>query len=121
MDFVYKLPRTRNGYDGIWVVVDRLTKSAHFIPVRENYSMSQLAERFISEVVKYHGVPVSIISDRDPRFYFEVLGSFSASIWIKITLQHSLSSSNRWAVRENYPDSGRYVEIVSSAVWRCLA
>ncbi|KAM1242836.1 hypothetical protein ACFX2G_035146 [Malus domestica] len=68
MDFVYKLPRTRNGYDGIWVVVDRLTKSAHFIPVRENFSLNQLAERFVSEVVRYHGVPVSIISDRDPRF-----------------------------------------------------
>ena len=68
MDFVYKLPRTQNGYDGIWVIVDRLTKSAHFIPVREKFSLNRLAELFISKVVKYHGVPVSIISDRDPRF-----------------------------------------------------
>ena len=44
MDFVYKLPRTRNGYDGVWVIVDRLTKSAHFIPVREKYSLNKLAE-----------------------------------------------------------------------------
>ncbi|CAN6680351.1 unnamed protein product [Malus baccata var. baccata] len=58
MDFMYKLPRTRNGYDGIWVIVDRLTKSAHFVPVRENYSLSHLAEQFISEVVKYYGVLV---------------------------------------------------------------
>ncbi|CAN6580742.1 unnamed protein product [Malus baccata var. baccata] len=57
MDFVYKLPHTRNGYDDIWVVVDRLTKSAHFIPVREKYSLSRLAELFISKIVKYHGVP----------------------------------------------------------------
>ena len=68
MDFVYKLPRTRNGYDGIWVIVDRLTKLAHFIPVREKYSLSKLAELFISKIVKYHGTPVGIISDRDPRF-----------------------------------------------------
>ncbi|KAM1731966.1 hypothetical protein ACFX11_017778 [Malus domestica] len=68
MDFVYKLPRTQNGYDGIWVVVDRLTKSAHFIPVREKYSLSRLAKLFISQIMKYHGVPVNIISDRDPRF-----------------------------------------------------
>ncbi|KAB2595534.1 S ribonuclease [Pyrus ussuriensis x Pyrus communis] len=68
MDFVYKLPRTHNGFDGIWVIVDRLTKSAHFIPVREKYSLGRLAELFISKIVKYHGVPVSIVSDRDPRF-----------------------------------------------------
>ncbi|CAN6680182.1 unnamed protein product [Malus baccata var. baccata] len=78
MDFVYKLPRTRNGYDGIWVIVDRLTKSAHFILVRDNYSLSQLAELFISEIVKYHRVSVSIISNRDPKFWVafqEALGS----------------------------------------------
>ncbi|KAM1427706.1 hypothetical protein ACFXTO_020221 [Malus domestica] len=68
MDFMYKLPRTQNGYDGIWVVVDRLTKLAHFIPVREKYLLSRLAKLFISQNVKYHGVPVNIISDRDPRF-----------------------------------------------------
>ena len=66
MDFVYKLPRTQNGHDGIWVIVDRLTKSAHFIPMREKYSLSRLAELFISKIVKYHRVPVSIISGRDP-------------------------------------------------------
>ncbi|KAM1370587.1 hypothetical protein ACFX2F_041029 [Malus domestica] len=68
MDFVYKLPRTRNGFDGIWVIVDRLTKSAHFIPVREKYPLNKLAKLFITKIVKYHGVPVNIISDRDPRF-----------------------------------------------------
>ncbi|CAN6700958.1 unnamed protein product [Malus baccata var. baccata] len=68
MDFVYKLLRTQNGYDDIWVVVDRLTKSAHFIPVREKYSLSRLAKLSISQIVKYHGVPVNIIFDRDPRF-----------------------------------------------------
>ena len=68
MDFVYKLPRTRNGYDRVWVIVDPLTKSAHFIPVREKYSLNKLAELFLLKIVKYHGMPVSIISDRDSRF-----------------------------------------------------
>ncbi|XP_068336671.1 uncharacterized protein [Pyrus communis] len=59
MDFVYKLPCTHNGFDGIWVIVDRLTKSTHFIQVREKYSLGRLAELFISKIVKYHGVPLS--------------------------------------------------------------
>ncbi|CAN6712632.1 unnamed protein product [Malus baccata var. baccata] len=60
MDFVYKLPRTRNGFDGIWVIVDRLTKSAHFIPVREKYPLNKLAKLFITKIVKYHGVPEAL-------------------------------------------------------------
>ncbi|KAM2191798.1 hypothetical protein EV2_028320 [Malus domestica] len=68
MDFVYKLPRTQNGYDGIWVIVNQLTKSAHFIPVWEKYLLSRLAELFVSKMMKYHGISVSIILDQDPRF-----------------------------------------------------
>ncbi|CAN6711784.1 unnamed protein product [Malus baccata var. baccata] len=60
MDFVYKLPRTRNGFDGVWVIVDRLTKSAHFIPVREKYPLNKLAKLFIMKIVKYHGVPEAL-------------------------------------------------------------
>ncbi|VVA37215.1 PREDICTED: Retrotransposable element Tf2, partial [Prunus dulcis] len=67
MDFVFKLHRTRNKHDGVWVIVDRLTKSAHFLPVRANYTLSKLAQLFIDEIVRLHGVPVSITSDRDPR------------------------------------------------------
>ncbi|GJY54435.1 putative reverse transcriptase domain-containing protein [Tanacetum coccineum] len=68
MDFVTKLPRTANGYDTIWVIVDRLTKSAHFLPMRENDPMEKLMKLYMKEVVTRHGVPVSIISDRDGRF-----------------------------------------------------
>ncbi|XP_068329661.1 uncharacterized protein [Pyrus communis] len=84
MDFVYKLPRTRNGYDSIWVIVHRLTKSAHFIPVRGKYSLSRLAELFISKIVKYHGVPVSIISDRDPRFTSKVWVAFQEALGLRL-------------------------------------
>ncbi|GJX15082.1 putative reverse transcriptase domain-containing protein [Tanacetum coccineum] len=68
MDLVTKLPRSSSGYDAIWVIVDRLTKSAHFLPIREDYKTEKLARIYINEIVARHGVPVSIISDRDGRF-----------------------------------------------------
>ncbi|GJW46600.1 hypothetical protein Tco_0078246 [Tanacetum coccineum] len=68
MDFVTKLPKMANGYDTIWVIVDRLTKSAHFLPMRENDPMEKLMKLYMKEEVTRHGVPVSIISDRDGRF-----------------------------------------------------
>ncbi|GJZ78310.1 putative reverse transcriptase domain-containing protein [Tanacetum coccineum] len=68
MDFVTKLPKTSQGYDTIWVIVDRLTKSAIFTPIRETDPLDKLARLYMKEVVTRHGIPVSIISDRDPRF-----------------------------------------------------
>ncbi|GJW65091.1 reverse transcriptase domain-containing protein [Tanacetum coccineum] len=68
MDFITKLPRTRSGHDAIWVVVDRLTKSAHFLAIREDYSTEKLARLYTDEIVARHGVSVSIILDRDARF-----------------------------------------------------
>ncbi|GJZ81274.1 putative reverse transcriptase domain-containing protein [Tanacetum coccineum] len=68
MDLVTKLPRSSGGYDAIWVIVDRLTKSAHFLPIREDYKTEKLARIYINEIVARHGVPVSIISDCDGRF-----------------------------------------------------
>ncbi|GJY28187.1 putative reverse transcriptase domain-containing protein [Tanacetum coccineum] len=68
MDLVRKLPKSSSGYDAIWVIVDRLTKSAHFLPIREDYKTEKLARIYINEIVARHGVPVSIISDRDGRF-----------------------------------------------------
>nr|GEW38817.1 putative reverse transcriptase domain-containing protein [Tanacetum cinerariifolium] len=68
MDFITKLPRSKNGYDTIWVIVDRMTKSAHFLAIRENYSTERLARIYIDEIVVRHGVHMSIISDRDGRF-----------------------------------------------------
>ncbi|GJR91572.1 putative reverse transcriptase domain-containing protein [Tanacetum coccineum] len=68
MDFVTKLLMTQSRNDTIWVIVDRLTKSAHFLPMRENDPMDNLTRLYLKEVVTRHGVPVSIICDRDPRF-----------------------------------------------------
>ncbi|GJV60695.1 putative reverse transcriptase domain-containing protein [Tanacetum coccineum] len=68
MDFVTKLPKSSQGYDTIWVIVDRLTKSAIVTPMRETNSMEKFARLHLKEVVKWQGIPVSIICDRDPRF-----------------------------------------------------
>ncbi|GKD48606.1 putative reverse transcriptase domain-containing protein [Tanacetum coccineum] len=68
MDFITKLARSSSGHDAIWVIVDRLTKSAHFLAIREDYSMEKLSRLYIDEIVARHGVPTSIISDRDRCF-----------------------------------------------------
>ena len=68
MDFVIGLPRTFRKHDAIWVIVDRLTKSSHFLPIQQNDSLDKLARLYVAEIVRLHGVPVSIVSDRDPRF-----------------------------------------------------
>ena len=68
MDFVVELPVTGRKHDSVWVVVNRLTKSAHFLPVRTDYSFNKLTELYIMEIVQLHGIPISIISDREPRF-----------------------------------------------------
>nr|XP_012466266.1 unnamed protein product [Gossypium raimondii] len=68
MDFVSGLPLTPSKKYAIWVIVDRLTKLAHFIPIRIDFPLDKLAELYVSQIVKLHGVPISIVLDRDPRF-----------------------------------------------------
>ena len=68
MDFIVGLPRSSRGMDSIWVIVDRLTKSAHFLPVKTFYNADKLANIYMTEIVRLHGVPVSIVSDRDSEF-----------------------------------------------------
>ena len=68
MDFIVGLPRTQNGYDSIWVIVDHLTKVAHFIPVKTTYKGLRLAELYIARIVCLHGVPKRIVSDRGSQF-----------------------------------------------------
>ena len=68
MDFVVGLPRTPRGMDSIWIAVDRLTKSTHFLPVRTTFNACRLATIYVDEIVRLHGVPVSIVSGRDPKF-----------------------------------------------------
>jgi len=68
MDFVMGLPLTASKKNAIWVIVDRLIKSAHFIAIRDSWNVDRLAQIYIKEVIRLHGVPQNIISDRDSRF-----------------------------------------------------
>ena len=68
MDFITGLPLTQQGHDSIWVVVDRLTKSAHFIPVNTVYHAGKYVELYVSQIMRLHGVPRTIISDWGPQF-----------------------------------------------------
>ncbi|GKG23765.1 putative reverse transcriptase domain-containing protein, partial [Tanacetum coccineum] len=67
-DFIIGLPRTPSGYDLIWVIVDQLTKSAHFLPVKTADGMEKLTQLYLKEIICRHGVLISIISDRDSKF-----------------------------------------------------
>ena len=66
MDFVVGLLKTQKGYNSIWVIVDRLTKSAHFLPIKSTHFAVQYARLFLNHIVSLHGVPISIVSDRGP-------------------------------------------------------
>ncbi|KAD4888293.1 hypothetical protein E3N88_20366 [Mikania micrantha] len=86
MDFITKLPRTARGYDSIWVIVDRLTKAAHFLPIRETNRVEELARIYINEIVCRHGVPLNIISDRDDRFIAHFWKSLQSAFGTQLNL-----------------------------------
>nr|GFB06744.1 putative reverse transcriptase domain-containing protein [Tanacetum cinerariifolium] len=86
MDFITKLPKSSQGYDAIWVIVDRLTKSAIFTPIREIDPMVKLARIYLKEVFTRHGIPVSIISDRDPRFVSNFWRSLQNTLGTKLDM-----------------------------------
>ena len=67
MDFMTALPRIPSGHEVVWMIVDRLMKSAHFIPLRVECSLEKIADIYVQEIMRLHGVPVDIVSDRDPR------------------------------------------------------
>ena len=76
MDFVTHFPRISRGHDRVWVIVDCLTKLAHYLDVGMTFTLEELYRLYIQEIVRLHGVPVSIVSDRDPRFTTHIWKSF---------------------------------------------
>ncbi|GJS30086.1 putative reverse transcriptase domain-containing protein [Tanacetum coccineum] len=86
MDFITKLPKTSSGYDTIWVIVDHLTKSAHFLPIKENDSMERLTRLYLKEVIARHGIPVSIICDHDGRFTSNFWRSFQKALGTRLDM-----------------------------------
>ena len=86
MDFVVGLPRTPANHDSVWVIIDRLTKSAHFIPINIRYSLEKQTQLYIKEVVRLHGIPLSIVSDRDPQFTSRFWQSLHEALGTKLRL-----------------------------------
>lgn len=78
------LPRKLHGFNSIWVIVDRLTKFAHFLPVKTTYNRTKYAELYIKEIIRLHGILISIMSDRDPRFTFALWKSFHTALGTKL-------------------------------------
>ena len=85
MDFVTHLPPTQQKHDAVWVIVDRLTKSAHFRAVRMTFTLERFWLLYIREIVRLHGVPVSIVSDKDPRFMAHFWKSFQKAMGTRLT------------------------------------
>ena len=86
MDFVTHFPRTQQKHDAVWVIVDQLTKSAHFLAVRMTFALERLCRLYMREIVWLHGVPVSIVSDRDPRFIVHFWKSFQKAMGTQLTM-----------------------------------
>ena len=86
MDFATHLPRTQQKHDAVWVIVDRLTKSAHFLAVRMAFTLKRFCLLYIREIVRLHGVPVSIVLDRDSRFTTHFWKSFQKAMGTRLTM-----------------------------------
>ena len=84
MDFVSGLSRSPKGHDAIWVIVDRMTKSTHFLPIQMNYSLDRLAQLYVDEIVRLHGVPTSIVSNRYSRFTSHFLGGVQKALGTRL-------------------------------------
>ena len=84
--FVTHLPWTPQGHDAVWVIVDQLTKLAHFLVVRMTFTLERFCRLYIREIVLLHGVPVSIVSDRDPRFTTHFWKTFQKAMGTRLTM-----------------------------------
>ena len=89
-----RLLRTLGGYNAIWVIVDQLTKSPHFLPMKLSFSMDRLSSLYVKEVVRMHGVPVSIVSDRDPSFTSQFWQSLQKAMGTNVRSSHLSTRSD---------------------------
>ncbi|MCO5593967.1 hypothetical protein L7F22_047986 [Adiantum nelumboides] len=105
MDFIFDLPRTQNGHDGIWTFIDRFSKLAHFVPVKKTAKPDHLARLFVAQIFRLHGMPETTVSDRDPRF----TSLFLTAIWANIGTRLQFSSSF-------HPQTDGQSEIANSVV-----
>ena len=113
MDFVTGLPLTLKKKDAVWVVVTRLTKLAHFIPVRTGYSPDKLVELYIDEIVRLYGVSISIILDRDPRFTSRFWKNLQEALGTKLNFSTAFHPQTDGFLKERF----RFSKIFSATVF----
>ena len=113
MDFVSGLSLMQKKHDSVWVIIDRLTKLAHFIPVKIDSSMDRLAELYVDEIVRLHGVSLSIVSDPDPKF--------TSRFWneLQSTLVSRLNFSTSFHLQTN-GQSERSIEVLDDMLQGCV-
>ena len=113
MDFVTHLPRTPQRHDAVWVIVDRLTKSAHFLAMRMTFSLERFYRLYIREIVRLHGVPVSIVSDRDPRFTVQFWKSFQKAMGTRLTMSTTFHP-------QTYGQSEMTIQVLEDMLRACV-
>ena len=113
MDFVTHLPRTPQGHDVVWVIVDQLTKSAHFLTVQMTFTLKRFCQLYIREIVRLHGVPVSIMSDRDPRFTTHFWKSFKKAMGTRLTMSTTFHP-------QTYGQSERTIQVLEDMLRACV-
>ncbi|KAJ9558214.1 hypothetical protein OSB04_012828 [Centaurea solstitialis] len=117
-DFVTKLPKTKKGHDSIWVIVDRLTKSAHFLPIRETYSIDRLAKLYVDEIAMRHGMPILIISDRDSSSTSRFWQSLNKVIGTRLDLSTLYRPQSGWTDRGNHTNAGGHYVCLRDGIRR---
>jgi hypothetical protein len=120
MDFIVGLPRTSRGYNSIWVIVDRLTKSAHFIPVLTTYRVRQYDELYLSHIVRYHGILKTIISDRGSIFvahFWEQLHECLGTYLIRSSTYHPQTDEQTERVNQIIEDMLRACVLTDGPKW----
>jgi IS30 family transposase len=120
MDFIVGLPRTQAGYDSIWVIVDRLRKVAHFIPVKTTYSGAKLAELYMSRIVCIHGVPKKIVSDRGYQFTSKLWEKHHESMDTMLNFSSAYHPQTDGQTKRTNQNLRRYVEGMCSKVRKQL-
>jgi hypothetical protein len=120
MDFIVDFPRTSRGYNSIWVIVDRLTKSVHFIPVVTIYRVRQYAELYQSHIIRYHGIPKIIISDRASIFvarFWEQLHECLGTHLIRSSAYHPQTDGQTERVNQIIEDMIRACVLTDGLKW----
>jgi hypothetical protein len=125
MDFIVGLPNTSQKHDSIWVIIDRLTKTTHFLPVHTTYSAKKYAEVYLEQIVRLHGVPKTIISDRGPQFiarFWEQLQSALGTKLMRSSAYHPQTDGQTERVNQILEDMLRACIIQYGTSWdKCLA